>query len=88
MTDGTASDAQATASGAEATQAVPAGAGVEHQVAAKAEAKHTLQRLSVPENVPAFQDMQFRPSSHQLVGLTPEGDLLVVDCITSQVSTI
>ena len=75
------------ASGAEATQAAVVDNATGKQIPAQAEAKQTLQRLSLPEGVPAFQEMLFRPQSSHLVGLTPQGNLVVVDFDTSQVST-
>lgn len=75
------------APGAEATQAAVVDSATGKQTPAQAEAKQTLQRLSMPEDVPAFQEMHFRPQSSHLVGLTPQGNLVVVDTDTSQVST-
>ena len=59
-----------------------------HQPAASAEAKHSLQRLGLPEDLPGFQEMQFRPDTAELIGLTADGSILVVDVVQHKVSTL
>lgn len=96
VTNGAVSEAEAVQAGtssgvaaeAAATQAARA---VEHtgqHASAAAGSQPSLQRLSLPEGLPAFQEMQFRPNSTHLLGLTPEGKLLVVDYLNSQVSML
>lgn len=73
------------ASGADASQAATADVAASDTATAE-KAKPILQRVSLPEALPAFQEMQFRSNSTQLVGLTPEGKLVVVDHDSCQVS--
>jgi len=55
------------------------------QAAAERQAERKLVHLAVPEGLPTFQELQFRPRSSQLVGLTAQGSLLVVDMDTAEV---
>jgi len=53
--------------------------------AAERQAERKLVHLAVPEGLPTFHELQFRPNSSQLVGLTAQGSLLVVDMDTAEV---
>ena len=44
-----------------------------------------LMRLSAPEGLPTLHELQFRPGSSHIVGLTAQGVLCVVDTETSEV---
>lgn len=55
-----------------------------HQVA-KGRAGTKLMRLSSPQVLPSFHELQYRPGSSQVIGLTPEGSLVVVDTQTAAV---
>ena len=55
------------------------------QQAAGGQAERKLVHLAVPEGLPTFHELQFRPHSSQLVGLTAQGNLLVVDMDTAEV---
>ena len=57
------------------------------QQAAAGQAERKLVQLAVPEGLPTFHELQFRPCSSQLVGLTAQGSLLVVDMDTAEVCT-
>jgi len=55
------------------------------QQAAERQAERKLVHLAVPEGLPTFHELQFRPGSSQLVGLTAQGSLLVVDMDSAEV---
>lgn len=38
-----------------------------------------LMRLNAPEDLPSFVELQYRPGCAQVIGLTPQGTLVVVD---------
>jgi len=55
------------------------------QQAAEGQAERKLVHLAVPEGLPTFHELHFRPRSSQLVGLTAQGNLLVVDMDSAEV---
>ena len=55
------------------------------QQAAERQAERQLVHLAVPEGLPTFHELQFRPNSSQLVGLTAQGSLLIVDMDSAEV---
>lgn len=75
----------AAAAASNARHAVVAASG---SAQAKSEAQHSLQRLSLPEDLPGFQEMHFRPDTSELVGLTAEGTILIVDALRQKVSSM
>ena len=44
-----------------------------------------LMRLTVPEDLPSFVELQYRPDSVQVIGLMPQGIVAVVDTETAAV---
>jgi len=61
---------------------------VKSQKVAEGEAGRKLMRLAVPEESPTFHELQFRPSSPQLLGLTAQGSLMVLDVPTAAVCSV
>ena len=55
------------------------------QQVAMGRAGRKLARLSAPQDLPSFHELQYRPESSQVIGLTPKGSLLVVDSQTAAV---
>ncbi len=48
-------------------------------------AERKLVHLAVPEGLPTFHELQFRPGCSQLVGLTAQGSLVIVDMDSAEV---
>lgn len=55
------------------------------QQVAEGQSRHKLMRLTVPEGLPTFHELHFRPQSSHLIGLTAQGCLLLVDMDTAEV---
>ena len=55
------------------------------QQVAVGRAGQKLLRLATPEDLPTFQELQYRPGSAQLIGLTAGGTLVVLDTQTMTV---
>lgn len=49
------------------------------QPVASGRAGHKLRRLSAPEDLPNIVELHYRPGCAQLIGLTPQGNLVVMD---------
>lgn len=74
--------------GAETNPQQAAGIAAGHnkpQQVAEGQSRHKLMRLTVPEGLPTFHELHFRPQSSHLVGLTAQGSLLLVDMETAEV---
>lgn len=55
------------------------------QQVAVGRAGQKLMRLSSPEDLPTFQELQYRPGCAQVIGLTAQGSLVVLDTPTMTV---
>ena len=55
------------------------------QQVAEGQAGRKLMRLSPPEDVPTFHELQYRPGSSHILGLTSHGSLVIVDTQTAAV---
>lgn len=58
------------------------------QQVALGRAGQKLVRLSTPEDLPSFQELQYRPGCAQVMGLTAQGTLVVLDTQTMTVRTV
>lgn len=58
------------------------------QPVASRRAGHKLMRLSAPEDLPSFIELQYRPGCLQVLGLTPQGTLVVMNTQTAAVCLI
>ena len=59
--------------------------GVSSRQVAAGQSGRKLMRLSAPEGLPTLHELQFRPGSSHVVGLTAQGVLCVVDIEKSEV---
>lgn len=55
------------------------------QLVASGPVGRKLMRLTVPEDLPSFIDLQYRPGCAQVIGLTSQGTVAVVDTETAAV---
>ena len=55
------------------------------QQVASGQAGQKLIRLTAAEDLPSFHELQYRPGCAQVVGLTPQGTLVVLDTQTATV---